>query len=411
MFRTNLKYKLSMLWNKIRSPFTNIVYHIKRYFEIKYWYWWRSETPLWYDEDSGKWREYPKYYAKDIIRSWWDAETNLLDMVMLKINHMYYKLKKDGHHSWQYLDSYVLSEKYATKSDKEWGLKQALSSLINPKMAKEDYRVDIIKKKSNPKFRAKKDIIELSRWIGNIEEFDGHKLDKLEGKINIGKTLTEKETKELEELRELKKTAESESGLIHYYIVHKITADSDSYLIRKKVDCQIPYKRAKSASYYTMNDTRDKKDILDDIFIPIPEYRVKKIETVLEFDNFESLVKVDKLIKDKLGIELNVESNFLADQQTFEVKNSDFRVLSKKVKEQVRGRRRDLIHLLEVRRAVKRILQHDDYDAKYNTWLEAPEETRREEMKKCRKLYEENRKKLYREFADIMAKYGETFWD
>ena len=34
MYKTSIKYKLSMLWIKIKSPFRSIVYRIKRYFEI-----------------------------------------------------------------------------------------------------------------------------------------------------------------------------------------------------------------------------------------------------------------------------------------------------------------------------------------------------------------------------------------
>lgn len=405
MYKTSIKYKLSMLWIKIKSPFRSIVYRIKGYFEMKYWYWWRDTTTLWYNEDTKKWEKSSKATAKDTIRSWWGADSDLLDMMLLKIDHMYYKIKKDGNHLWQYLDAYVFNEDYATPSDREWALKKSLKSFLDPKLAKDDYRVTVTKNKQS---------VKLSRWIGNIEEFDGHKLDKLESKISIGKPISEKEQTELEELRELKKTARSESGLIHYYLVHIIPKDKEDknyYVVEENVDKQIPYKNSKSASYYAFDDKHDK---LNDMFLPIPDYKTKESKEVLTFADFESLAKVDEIIKEQLGIELNVESNFITDEQSLEVENSDFLVLSPKVREQVRGRRIDLIHILMVRHAIKKIINHDDYADKYNTWLNKEfdtEEEREADLKRCKELYNEDRKALYHKLADILAEYGETFWD
>ena len=124
--------------------------------------------------------------------------------------------------------------------------------------------------------------------------------------------------------------------------------------------------------------------------------------------------KVDQLIEEKLGIKLNVEANFIMDEQTFIVENSDFLILSPKVCAEVRGRRKDLIRILQVRRAIKKIRNHDDYDDKYNTWMYNEfdtEEDKRKDMKRCRDLYNEDRKKLYHSLADILAEQGETFWD
>lgn len=415
MFKTNIRYKLSRLWIKIKSlwikvksPFRSVVYHIKRYFEIKYWYWWRDTTPLWYNDDTKKWeKSSSKATAKDTIRSWWDAESDILDMMLLKIDHMFYKIKKDGNHVWQYLDAYVFNQDYATSSDRDWALKKSLKSLLDPKFVKDGHEVKVTKNK---------DCISLSRWIGNIDEFDGHKLDKLESKLSVGKPISEKEQTELEELRELKKNARSESGMIHYYLVHiipnKKSKVKESYVIKEVVDKQIPYKNPKSAQYYTFDEKKD--SIFDDMFLPLPDYKTKERKVVFSFNNFESLSKVDQLIKENLNIDLDVESNFLLSEQSFEVKNSDFLLLSPKVREQVRGRRKDLINILQVRRAVKKIREHNDYEDKYNTWLNKEFETekeKQEELERCINLYKEDRKKLYYRLADILAEYGETFWD
>ena len=150
------------------------------------------------------------------------------------------------------------------------------------------------------------------------------------------------------------------------------------------------------------------------MFLPIPDYKTKESKEVLTFADFESLAKVDEIIKEQLGIELNVESNFITDEQSLEVENSDFLVLSPKVREQVRGRRIDLIHILMVRHAIKKIINHNDYADKYNTWLNKEfdtEEEREADLKRCKELYNEDRKALYHKLADILAEYGETFWD
>jgi len=408
MYKTSIRNKLYKMWIKIKSPFRRVSYRIKRYFEIKYWYWWRDTTSIWYNDDTKKWeKSSSKATAKDTIRSWWGAETDILDMMLLKIDHMFYKIKKDGNHSWQYLESYIFNQDYATPSDREWALKKSLKSLLDPKLAKDDHRVKVTKNK---------EYISLSRWIGNIDEFDGHILDKLESKISVGKPISEKEQTELEELRELKKNAKSESGMIHYYLVHIVPNKKgkvkESYVIEEVVDKQIPYKNPKSASYYTFDEKKDSK--LDDMFLPLPDYKTKERKVVFSFNNFESLSKVNQIIKENLNIDLDVESNFILSEQSFDVKNSDFLLLSPKVHEQVRGRRKDLINILQVRRAVKKIREHNDCEDKYNTWLNNDFETKeekQEEIKRCRDLYIEDRKKLYYRLADILAKYGETFWD
>lgn len=405
-----------MLWIKIKSPFWSISYNIKRYFEIKYWYWWRDTTRMWFNDETNKWEKGSKMTAKDTIRCWWGAEADLLDIMLLKIDHMYYKIKKDGHHLWQYLDSYIFNEDYITPSDKEWALKKSLKTLMDPKLAKNDYRVTVIKDKH---------VTKLYRWIGNIEEFDCNTLDKLEGKLAVGKPLTDDEVVKLEELREARKNARSESGLIHYELVHiipKNKQDKDSYVIEESVDRMVPYKNPKKAAYYTFDEEKkgitkvatSVKERFNNLFLPTPSYRRKESKDVLVFDNFESLSKVDQLIEEKLGIKLNVEANFIMDEQTLIVENSDFLILSPKVCAEVRGRRKDLIRILQVRRAIKKIRDHDDYDDKYNTWMYNEfdtEEDKRKDMKRCRDLYNEDRRKLYHSLADILAEHGETFWD
>jgi hypothetical protein len=204
--------------------------------------------------------------------------------------------------------------------------------------------------------------------------------------------------------------------MIHYYLVHIVPNKKgkvkESYVIEEVVDKQIPYKNPKSASYYTFDEKKDSK--FDDMFLPLPDYKTKERKVVFSFNNFESLSKVNQIIKENLNIDLDVESSFIADEQSFEVKNSDFLLLSPKVREQVRGRRKDLINLLQVRRAVKKIREHNDCEDKYNTWMNNnfdTEEEKQEEIKRCRDLYIEDRKKLYYRLVDILIKYGETFWD
>ena len=365
---------------------------------MKYWYFWRNDTPLWFDEDGNKWINASTTHARDTIYSWWNADADLLGMMLLKIDHMFYKLKKDGNHTWQYLDSFIFNEKYVTKSDKEWAMKQALKSLIDPKAAKDDYRVDKSKVKGTTYY---------SRWIGNVEEFDGHELDVLEGKVIKGMELTEGMKQRLEELRELRKSATSESGLVHYYITHVISPTEDYYIVESTTD-----KIAVKDYYSTLEFKKKKMD-----FIPNPSYKTKERKTLLRFTTFKNFCDIDTMLEEYLGKDKPIfssEANFLMDQQTFEVKNEDFKILSPKVRAQVRGRRQDLIHLLQVRRALKKILNHSDYEDKYNTWCNNEnlnDKERRKELLKCRKLYEDDRRKYDRELADILAKYGETFWD
>lgn len=94
----------------------NIIYNIRRLCEEHYFYHNRVFMPYYYDEDNNKWIRVNKKNqtkANEIMGSWYETERDLLGMQILKIDHTFYKIKKDGNTCDWYLntmDNYHLND-------------------------------------------------------------------------------------------------------------------------------------------------------------------------------------------------------------------------------------------------------------------------------------------------------------
>lgn len=106
---------------------------ISQFFERSYWYGNRKITKLWFDEDTNKWENvaYPKN-ARNIMNSTWEGESDIWYTVLLKLDHMFWDLKKYGFEK----DYYFFKNdiiKYGTKEDKRFlitgALKEAFKEL------------------------------------------------------------------------------------------------------------------------------------------------------------------------------------------------------------------------------------------------------------------------------------------
>jgi hypothetical protein len=91
----------------------------------------------------------------------------------------------------------------------------------------------------------------------------------------------------------------------------------------------------------------------------------------------------------------------------------DYHRLSKPLQKKVRGLRRNLTELLHARHLIKKIYNLDDTDDKYyNMWVnEEDDELRSKKLIEAENLYNEDKKKLWRELADYIAENGDGWWD
>lgn len=106
----------------------------KKYFEIKYWYRWRILNKIWYNEENNKYytlkeKQFPSYKAKNVLKSTQNGEYDLWQIMLLKLEHMFWNLHKHGIETKYYFyDSDI--EKYATEKDKIFLAKKVLKSTL-----------------------------------------------------------------------------------------------------------------------------------------------------------------------------------------------------------------------------------------------------------------------------------------
>ena len=88
----------------------NIFKEIKRiisqFIETEYWYRFRRLPSYWYDDEENIYSPLKeKIPARDWLTRTWDGENDILDIMRLKIEHMFWNLKKHGAQAYFYLDS------------------------------------------------------------------------------------------------------------------------------------------------------------------------------------------------------------------------------------------------------------------------------------------------------------------
>ena len=88
----------------------NIFKEIKRiisqFIETEYWYRFRRLPSYWYDDEENIYSPLKeKIPARDWLTRTWGGENDILDIMRLKIEHMFWNLKKHGAQAYFYLDS------------------------------------------------------------------------------------------------------------------------------------------------------------------------------------------------------------------------------------------------------------------------------------------------------------------
>lgn len=92
---------------------------ISQFFETEYWYRFRKFTSFWYDEEENKYikSSFPKK-TNDIIVSTWNGEGDILEFMLLKVDHMFWNLKKYGVEKNYYIYEDAIF-KHGTEEDKK----------------------------------------------------------------------------------------------------------------------------------------------------------------------------------------------------------------------------------------------------------------------------------------------------
>ena len=115
---------------EIFKPFRELKRIISQFIETEYWYRFRK-IPCRYFDDYGSDATY-KYIWKnnragDVLNCTWDGEGDIMQMMLLKIEHQYHNLKHYAAQADFYFDSHNIVE-HGTKEDKIWAFNKIIES-------------------------------------------------------------------------------------------------------------------------------------------------------------------------------------------------------------------------------------------------------------------------------------------
>lgn len=96
--------------------FKKIKRHIDQWIETEYWYRFRKISFFWFDKETGKYEEH-KERARELITNTWGGDKDILGMMLLKIDHMFYNLKHFSMQANFYFDSHNILE-HGTQDDR-----------------------------------------------------------------------------------------------------------------------------------------------------------------------------------------------------------------------------------------------------------------------------------------------------
>lgn len=104
--------------------FKKIKRRIFQWVETEYWYRFRKISFFWFDDETNKYVERKKR-ARELTTITWDGDKDILGMMLLKIDHMFYNLKHYAAQADFYFDSHNILE-HGTLDDKIWAFHKIL---------------------------------------------------------------------------------------------------------------------------------------------------------------------------------------------------------------------------------------------------------------------------------------------
>ena len=113
---------------KIFKPFRELKRIVSQFIETEYWYRFRK-IPYSYFDDYGSDATFKYIWkhnrARDILTCTWDGEGDIMQMMLLKIEHQFHNLKHYGVQADFYFDSYNIVE-HGTREDKLWAFNKII---------------------------------------------------------------------------------------------------------------------------------------------------------------------------------------------------------------------------------------------------------------------------------------------
>lgn len=349
-------------------------------FETIYWYHLRKIKRSWYDEDQRKWIECDKrswpYRAHDILASAWEGETDLWYNMLLKIDHMFWNLKKYGNEANYYFYSSDI-EKFANGNDKVILAKKVLKSALFDE---------------HTAFASNK------LWIGSIDVdkrvSDNEKLDVyLCYYPKTGHLALQTETNEAIPSEQIKK--KSKMYTLSSYIDEngkRQFKHEEATQYRKKSD-------------WALEIWHLSKDLTEDETL---DYVLNRIDTLMNkrlIDHLEDY-NAEWSFKSMLDVALD-----RLDQYCPEFSIGEIPSLSRELRQHATGNFVKCQQILHLRRLIKKMLNVDDSKYDY-MWIDEPDDDKRlQSMREAQVHFEADKKLAYQNVMDYMLKYSANWWD
>lgn len=353
--------------------FRDITRAVSQLFEREYWYSFRRLPSYWLDED-GKWKEGRKRKALDVTNSTWNGDYDILEAMLLKVDHMFWNLHKYSMEKNYYLlASDIL--KYGTESDKDFIVKKILKSMVgNPGAKVWLYNA-----------KCPKDISESGELQFYLQyDKDNRALDLV--------LATQMRMSEAEEKAYNKKhhSYKLENGNI-------VKADD------------IKRYKTKLLSYldvwqHELDENPEDfafETVLSEIGESVSEYFAKM--NIEKPDGLDDVSYKELLLK---RIDTNIASSV-----DFEI--SDMPKLSPKLREHATGSFVKCKNILHIRHLLKKALRYcDDTDAYDKDWINIKDDDERERrMLEMRDAFYAARKRAFVSLAEYLSDVGMNLWD
>lgn len=325
---------------------------IKQFFEINYWYCSRRLLDLSFDEEKNKYVR-TKDRAFHISKCTWEGTYDILNMMQLKIEHIFYNLKRYGvEANWYIFGSHLEN---CSKKDQKIFLQALIDSAVNyVENPKKCYKY----LEKDTKLRT----ISIPFWIasGHINE---DTQAKLKGFIV---NYYDKKWKNI-----------IDTKLSFYFEIHGN--------INKEV---------KTTEYdFSERTLTQLEDILRDLDKKIKE----KVDYSFGFKDEDIILK-------NLVAAHSADSVYLTP--------AIYCQLSAKTKAKCMGNRVKLRKLLELRRLIRKVANISSFDDKYfDLWRNAPEDKKSSECDKGFELYRKDVKSIYDKINNFFIENHEMLWD
>ena len=346
---------------------------ISQFFEREYWYSFRKLPNYWLDTD-GKWKEGRKRRALDVTNSTWNGDYDILEEMLLKIEHMFWNLHKHSmEKAYYFFASDILT--HGNNNDKDFFVKKILKNMVSnpgvriwlfnaecPKDISEDGKLSFYLQydKDNYAFN----LVLVTQMRMNEEEersynkkHPSYKLEK--GKIVKDENQTRYKTK-----------------LLSYLEVwhHEINEKPEDFAFEKVLQ-----KIGKSIiKYFDMNDIEKPEDL-------------------------DKISYKDLLLK---RIDTNIASNV-------DLGINDMSKISIELKKYAMGSFVKCKNILHIRHLLKKAIKYcDDSDAYGKDWVNIEDDNERErKMLELRDAFYAARKKAFVDLAEYLADVGMNLWD